>query len=132
MQIEFSLIGQTDEYTLEGPFFPPATTISQSNVFRNVNFHTLTLNQTRDISLTVGTNDSATGGSLEFFIFDSNYVNFSQFIQQGTSTSTITLPPGDYLVAVMVRTDYTVLADDPAPAFIYSFPGYRKGILFWK
>ncbi len=130
MQIEFSLIGQTDEYTLEGPFFPPATTISQSNVFRNVNFHTLTLNQTRDISLTVGTNDSATGGSLEFFIFDSNYVNFSQFIQQGTSTSTITLPPGDYLVAVMVRTDYTVLADDPAPAFIYSFPGYRKGILF--
>ena len=130
MQVEFSLIGQTDEFTMIGPFFPPATTISQSDVLRNVNFHSLSLNQTRDISLTVGTNASATGGSLEFFIFNSDYSNLSQFIEQGDSTSTVTLPAGDYLIAVMVRSDYIVLANDPAPAFVYSFPGYRRGSLF--
>ena len=122
--------GTTENFFLTEPFLPPTPDIfSSTNLIRNINFHSFTLDQTTSISLNVNTTANATGGDLEFYIYNTNYVNFYDFVEKIDSSSTKSLPPGDYLIAVVVKTAFISIdttpppADTtpPPPAFVYSF-----------
>lgn len=80
-------------------------------------------------SLNVGTNATATGGDLEFYVYNANYVGLGDFVAQGDSSTVLSLPPGDYLIAVVVRTIFTPTGSSPTPAFVYSMPGFVQGSL---
>lgn len=119
----------TDDFLMEAPFSTPAPDISITNPIRNINFHSVILNQTVNVSLNVGTNGSSSGGDLEFYIYSENYVGLSSFVAQGSSSSVVTVPPGDYLIAVVVRSVFTPNGTNPATAFVYSLPGFIQGSL---
>ena len=121
--------GAPSDFNLTAPFSTPAANVALNNPIRNINFHSMSLGQTVSLSLTVGTNASASGGDLEFYVYNENYVGLSNFIASGTSSTNVTLPPGDYLVAVVVRTVFTASSSTPTPAFVYSFPGFIQGSL---
>ena len=119
----------TDNFLMTAPFSTPAPDISLTNPLRNINFHSVILNQNTSFSLSVATNASAMGGDLEFYIYSIDYVGLGDFVTQGDSSTVVQLQPGDYLVAVVVSSVLIPTGTVPAPAFVYSFPGFVQGTL---
>jgi len=115
----------TDTFILPAPFSAPASELVFTNPIRNINFHTIIIggdpddsSNNRVLSLT-RTNGN---GTLEFYVFKEGYAGLDKPSSSGDEGVSVTLPPGTYLVAVVIKS-----ITSNQNNFEYNFNGFGLG-----